>query len=393
MKILDISSFYSESGGGVRTYHREKLAYFSRQSNHHYTMIVAGPRNEEEEIQGQRIYRVRGFPVSRGGTYRQLWDLGAIRRIVRREQPDVIETGSAYLDGWLGLLAGIDQKIATVGFYHADFPDSYMAPAVRGLPRKVSDPFVGFWRRYVRLAYRPFKSTLVTSKYIEKKLRSYGLDNVVRIPLGVDCERFNPARRDESLRLLLGISKKEKMLLYAGRFSPEKGIEPLAEALARLGKRPGTKICIIGAGPLEGLLRDKTEMLESVKLLEYEKDPDRIAALYASADIFLSPGPYETFGLAALEALASGTPVVAPASGGAGELVSESNGGLLFKPHDGEDLAACVERLLAFDVAAIGRRGRRYAEQKRTWNRAFARMTGCYEEIIDETRTRYSIAA
>ncbi|MCP4603768.1 MAG: glycosyltransferase family 1 protein [Proteobacteria bacterium] len=393
MRICDISSFFSEQGGGVRTYHMEKLAYFSRHPEHDYIMIIAGPRGEVTDVDGGRIYRVRGIPVSKGAVYRQIIDLSAIRRIIKRERPDVIEIGSTYLDGWLGLAAGIGREIATVGFYHADFPDSYMAPAVAGFPKKVSERFVSFWRRYVRFAYRYFDATCVTSKYIEEKLDSYGLSNIVRIPLGVDCERFHPIRRNESLRSSLGIESNEKMLLYAGRLSTEKGIQQLIDSIVHVSGQHGIKTVIVGSGPLEQLVREKTAELVSVKLLGYEKDPKRLAALYASADIFLAPGPYETFGLSALEALASGVPVVAPSSGGTGELISESNGGLLFKPNDSNDLTRCIEELLQSDLKTIGQGGRRFAEQEHSWNQTFNRMVHLYEEIINEKRIGHTVAA
>ncbi len=393
MNICDISSFYSEKGGGVRTYHLEKLAYFAEHPEHRYTLIIAGARNEVEEVEGGRVYRVRGFPVSRDAVYRQLWDLRAIHRIINLEQPDVIEIGSAYLDGWLGLLASVGKQIATVGFYHADFPDSYIAPAVSGFPEGMSRPFVKFWREYVRFAYGAFEATCVTSKHIEKKLGTYGLANLIRIPLGVDLERFHPRRRSESLRQSLGVEAGDVLLFFAGRFSTEKGIEPLGEALTRICARPGIKVVLVGTGPLERFLCEKTEELANVTMLGYEDNPERLAALYASADIVLSPGPYETFGLSTLEALASGIPVVAPASGGAGELVAASQGGILFRPHDGKDLARCIDVLLTKDRRELGQRGRGFAEREHSWERTFNIMTNLYGDIVDEKRTRNSVAA
>jgi alpha-1,6-mannosyltransferase len=392
MKICDISSFYSDQGGGVRTYHLQKLAYFERHPEHEYLMIIAGPRNEVREVAGGRIYRVRGVSVSPKGGYRQLVDFPEIRRILRLERPDVIESGSAYLDCWLALAAGADWAPLFSGFYHADFPDSYMAPAVDGLPRAISKPFVDFWKRYVRFTYSRFDATCVTSRYIQSKLSGYGLRNTFLVPLGVDSEHFSPAKRDEDIRRQLGVREGEKLALYVGRFWSEKGIDVLTKAIPRLGAIEGLHVALVGDGTLEGQIKAAAAPFERVHVLGYVSDRDLLARIYASADLFLSPGPYETFGLSTVEALSSGVPVVAASTGGASESVGGSGAGMLFKAHDAGDFVRCVEVMLRADLEALGRRARRFVEESYSWDRTFQRMIAHYEELRHEKTARAAVA-
>lgn len=391
MKFCDISSFYSDLGGGVRTYHLQKLAYFERHPEHKYVMIIAGARNEVEQVAGGRIYRVRGVPVSKRGGYRQLTDFPEIRRVIHKERPDVIEVGSAYLDCWLALASGADWSPLLSGFYHADFPDSYMAPAVEGFPRAISKPFVDFWKRYVRFTYRRFDATCVTSRYIQKKLEGFGLDNTFLVPLGVDKDHYRPDKHDEEFRHQLGVKPGERLALYVGRFWSEKGIDVLTKAIPRLGAVDGLHVVLVGDGTLEGQVREASASFPRVHVLGYVSDRDRLARIYASSDLFLSPGPYETFGLSTVEALSSGLPTVAASTGGASESVGASGAGVLFKAHDEHDFVRCVEQMLASDLESSSRQARRFVVESYSWDRTFRRMVDHYQELRHEKAARATI--
>jgi len=291
MKICDISSFYSDTGGGVRTYHHRKLDFFSRHPEHEYRMLVSGPKNGVEETDGGRVYRVRGVPVSRTGDYRQIADFFEVGRILRQEKPDVVEVGSAYVDCWIARAGGQGCDPVFVGFYHADFPDTYMAPAVAGFPRVISRPFVDFWKRYVKHVYNHFDGTCVTSRYIEEKLADFGVTNTFRVPLGVDSELYNPSRRDPTFRESLGIEPHEKVVLFVGRFWSEKGIDVLAKGVRRLRNREGMHIVLVGGGTLEPQVRAAAGDSPRTHVLGFVDDPEKLARIYGSADLFLSPGP------------------------------------------------------------------------------------------------------
>src|SRR6202030_3637184 len=132
--------------------------------------------------------------------------------------------------------------------------------------------------------------------------------------------------------------------------------EKHVELLAGITALPGVRLVIVGAGPTEAALRQ--QMPDAVFL--GERRGDELAAIYASLDVFVHSGPYETFGQTLQEAAASGLPVVAPAAGGPLDLVENGVTGYLVPPGDRGALAGAVARLVADPRlrAAAGRAAR-----------------------------------
>ena len=120
---------------------------------------------------------------------------------------------------------------------------------------------------------------------------------------------------------------------------------------------------------------------------------DRLAATYASLDVFTHTGPHETFCQAAQEALASGIPVVAPAAGGLLDLVRPGGNGLLFAPGSAEELAECVRTL---QQPALRRRmgeGARRSVEGRTWEAVGQELVQHYRDVIAEAQSPHDRAA
>ena len=393
MKFCDISSFYSPLGGGVRTYHDRKIAFFNKHPEHEYVLVIAGRDNGIKAEGRCRVYSARGFPVTRDGAYRQIFDAVEVRRILQRERPDVIEVGSPYLDCWLAPPSKRASSAVVSGLYHADVPGTYVAPALHACPLPLAKPIISLSEWYVARAYGRFDVTLAASRHAEQQLRRYGLTNTCCLPLGVDTALFHPNRRDQRVRASLGVGPEETLLLFAGRFRAEKDIETLLCALRELSTRRGLKIALAGRGPLADLVRQTARQHAGISCLGFIDDPLRIAVLFASADIYLAPGRHETFGLAALEALSSGVPVAAAGSGGNAELVEDSEAGALFAPGSARDLIRAVEEIRKADRPALGRRARAFVEGRFSWDRTFEAMVTKYRELQDAKGIRRHFAA
>jgi alpha-1,6-mannosyltransferase len=153
------------------------------------------------------------------------------------------------------------------------------------------------------------------------------------------------------------------------------------EAIRRLDGRPRVRFALVGGGPQVDEVRSALSACRSTTVLDYVADQERLADVFAAADLYLAPGPHETFGLAVLEALASGLPVVAVDHGAAGEFVTDGGPGVLFRRGDGVDLAARIDGMLTEDLPALGRRARRFAETNYSWDHTFRRLVGRYEEL------------
>ena len=155
---------------------------------------------------------------------------------------------------------------------------------------------------------------------------------------GVDCVRFDPAKRSERVRTELA-PHGELLVGYIGRLAAEKRVD----LLAQVATLPGVRLVIVGSGPAEIAIR---RALPSAIFLG-QRGGEHLARIYASLDVFVHAGPHDTFGQTLQEAAASGLPVVAPAAGGPLDLVRDGVTGFLVRPGDAAALAAAVARLSA----------------------------------------------
>ncbi len=167
------------------------------------------------------------------------------------------------------------------------------------------------------------------------------------------------------------------MLLYAGRLAPEKNLDVLTNAYSQVKRYyPHTKLVIAGDGPLASKLMQEAPhgVIFTGKLSEEE-----LAVYYASGDIFTFPSTSETYGNVVLEAMASGLPVVAPMCGGIGENLQPGINGLDFRPHNSQDMAKAIIKLIEDEELQrqMRQNARRHAEG-RTWDHAFAPLLEGY---------------
>ena len=119
-----------------------------------------------------------------------------------------------------------------------------------------------------------------------------------------------------------------------------------------------------------------------VTWLPFVADREMVARLHACADVYVSPGAVETFGLSALEALASGVPVVSAAHGGGWELVQRSKAGVGYEPGSSGDATRALLDALTPDGGVRGALGRAYAEREHGWNTVLDRLFAVYREVL-----------
>jgi alpha-1,6-mannosyltransferase len=211
---------------------------------------------------------------------------------------------------------------------------------------------------------------------VVKQLQHQGLQNVVSVPLGVDLERFHPSRRLHALetRARFGLPD-GKLAMYVGRIAGEKDLNVLLRGWLQVEQRTGARLVIVGDGPARRSLAHGPGG-DRVIWLPFQHDRDGLADLYAAVNLYVAPGPAETFGLASLEALASGNPVLSVNQGGVADTVTRSGAG------DDEDLARAAERLLSDDLTRLGGIGRVYVERHHGWSTVFDRLFAVYRQVI-----------
>lgn len=165
-------------------------------------------------------------------------------------------------------------------------------------------------------------------------------------PRGVDINQFSPDRKSPEIRQQMieraGIPDTAVILLYAGRISPEKNISLLPEMMKLLAEdEKDYRLLVAGAGPKADWLREQTDKFLPGKIIQLgHLDKETLADYYANADVFVHPNPREPFGIAPLEAMASGAATVAPNAGGLLSYATDENMWLC-RP-EAEDFAEAV---------------------------------------------------
>jgi alpha-1,6-mannosyltransferase len=205
--------------------------------------------------------------------------------------------------------------------------------------------------------------------------------------MGVDVDDFDTARRSERGRRNLiaetGGDERTKFLLYAGRLSPEKNLPLLIEMIGRL--EGDFRLVVAGDGPLAGWLENEAKVRAPgrVRLLGHIGDRAKLLELYADCDAFIHPNPREPFGIAPLEAMAAGLPLVSPNAGGVLSYADETNAWLA-EPN-GESFAAAARAVINDPATRKDKLARaRWTARQYQWRVVTDSFFQLYDELIDQ---------
>ncbi len=367
MRIAQLANFVGPTSGGMKVV-IEQLGAGYIAAGHERIFVAPGRRDEIVETEQGIIVRVRSPRITR--QYRMIFTPWRALDVLKRFRPSSIEVS----DKWTLSPAGRWARRHSVGsvlFSHERLSDMLAMWARRSFG---VEALVGAMNR--RLA-KEFDSVVVTSRFAAEEFAGVGA-NLELVPLGVDLDTFHPsagAPVDD------GVLK----LCYVGRLSHEKSPQ-LAVATAVELHRRGVpiRLDLYGTGPdkaeLEALAGDAP-----VHFRGFVDGRDEVAKRFASADVSLSVCPAETFGLAVLEALGCGTPVVTANRGGARELVDASSGA--WGAPDPHSLADAVESLRPRLGPGLREAARARAEHY-SWGRAVDQMLALHQRLADEVPLR-----
>jgi glycosyltransferase involved in cell wall biosynthesis len=224
--------------------------------------------------------------------------------------------------------------------------------------------------------------------------------NIDIIPCGTDIRHFGSVDR-QAAREALGIDPQAKVVLYVGRFDPRKGIETLVRAV-RESKFYGDKDLklIIGGGSTpgnsDGRERDRIEgIVNELGMSKFISLPGRLSrevlpTYYGAADVCVVPSHYEPFGLVAVEAMASGTPVIASDVGGLQFTVVNENTGLLVPPQDVAAFSNAIDRILGNPQwrAQLGQSGNRRVMSKFSWDGVASQLDALYSQLLQPVKEK-----
>jgi len=258
---------------------------------------------------------------------------------------------------------GRNRTTARVGTFHSYFEQSAVYAALRGVLQ----------RQFVN---RLDGVTVVSPSVLRALSRYFELDARV-IPNGVDRHMFNP-----SVPRLARFTQDKRTLLFLGRFEPRNGLPFMLRAFVEVRRRiRDVRLIVVGTGPLQAVyrrmvpehLRDDVHF-EGAALLNRP-------SYYATADLFCSPISNASFGITLLEAMASGTPIVATDNVGYRDLLGPAEGVLV--PHEVHAFADAIVQMLSDDRICVAMRegGLRKADQY-SWPCVVTRLLDYFDEVL-----------
>jgi rhamnosyl/mannosyltransferase len=359
MNILHVYKDYYPVLGGIEN-HIKVLAEAQAAAGHQVTVLVCdpGPRTRIEDLNGVRVIKARRITTVASMPLSLSQPLA-----LARLRPDVAHIHSPYPLGevanWL-----LGRARATVITHHSD--------VVR--QREWLRLYGPLLRRVLRAADRIIATSL---RYIETSPWLAPLrEKCTVVPMGVDQHRFAPPAVpfDGS-----------PTLLFTGRLRYYKGLDTLLEALPAL---PGVRLVIVGDGPMRRELERLTDTLGLLDRVTFAGEvlDENLPGFHHAAHVFVLPANAraEAFGIAVLEAMASGLPCITTEVGtGTSWVVQDGVTGLVVPPRDPAVLAGAIQNLLADPArrAAMGRAGRARIEAEFTLERMVARVQAVYEEV------------
>lgn len=355
-----------------------RVLEFLAQEGHQALVIAPESQGGPSEFAGHRVKRVPALPLQ------SLLPIGLPVAVPTRKleylidgfAPDLLHLASPFALGAYSSRIARKLSIPTLSVYQTDlagFAKHYGFTAAHNTLRKI-----------VGKIHTSTSRTLAPSTAACADLRECGVENVHLWRRGVNTELFHPSKRSAQLRhSWQSDAPAEKMIVgYVGRLANEKRVHDLAI----IDRDPRFQLVIVGDGPAREKLQSELKDAIFTGFLGGEE----LAAAYASFDLFVHPGPNETFCQAVQEALSSGTPCIVPLTGGPADLVSHESTGYVIDTKNSALLLATVERFhLRSDKEAM-REMARYSVEERTWKRINNQLLAHYESVISANRAKSS---
>jgi len=295
--------------------------------------IVAPAYPSWDEADREKELRVPSLPFPPYPAIRfTLPMVGRVDRFLTRYKPDIVHVATEGPLGLVGRHWATKARVPLVTSFHTDFPrycHHYGVPHLEKL----------MWR-FLIWFHKAALLTQTPGDAIKEKLDGFGLKHVKVWGRGVDTELFTPTRRSSEWRRARDVADDTVVVLHVGRMAAEKNVETLAESWVMANRVLGDRalFLVAGEGPYAKRFVERVPWATSLGFLKQNE----LADVYANSDICVLPSHTETCGLVALEAMASGVPVIAADAGGFRESVRDGENGVLVPPFDASRYAESI---------------------------------------------------
>lgn len=342
MKVLILAFEYLPIVGGGSSYTHSLVTGLSKAAQ--VFLLTSGEKGEEIRRKNLLIRRFRTFNELYQGKGNLVTAVKILNQQIKDLEPDIIQTHHS-LETLIGKIANVN-----FGLPHIIVP--LKTPRYKQEHYKINAK----WSLYSFVNQDTENNEFVAlSRAYKNCLLSFGVspENINLIYPGIDCSFFKklpPGERD-LFRKKLGVSKSEILILVPTKIRKRKGLEFLTDSLAgfSFGSKK-IKLLITGLGERGVEEKQKTRIKKALFPLELlipqEFPPEQMPVLYNAADLTVFPSEAEGFGLAALEAISCGCPVVSAAVKGVNEIVQNEQNGLLVPFGNKQKLRNAIRKML-----------------------------------------------
>jgi len=349
LKILIASETYPPDMNGAAIF-TQRLGKELSKRGHNVLTIAPNYRYKDEmekDESGLNIFRVKSLSAKPIHPYFRITDMVGLRRKMKKKikefNPDIIHIQNHFLLGNTALKIAKSLNIPIIGTNHF-MPENllqYLPSLIHKKARKL------MWRHFKNV-YKKLDFITSPSFAAVKMVKDMGLANpMIVISNGVDLHKFKKHGKDKKLMAKYNIKDFEPLLLFVGRMERDKNIDLLLRAVKIALKHVKFKVLLVGHGKND---KDLVDMRNDLGLQERviftgRIDEDELERIYSLADIYLATGTAELQGIAVMEAMTTGLPVLAINAVALPELVFNGVNGYLFEK-DEKDLAQKIITIL-----------------------------------------------
>ncbi|BAT54987.1 Glycosyl transferase, group 1 [Nostoc sp. NIES-3756] len=296
-----------------------------------------------------------------------------------------------WLSSWVGMELKKRQPLVQVHTYHSLGAIKYNT--IADIPA-IASQRLAIEKTCLETVDRVVATSPQEQEHMETLVSQQG--RIDMIPCGTDIDNFGDIEQSVA-REKLGIAPDAKMVFYVGRFDPRKGIETLVRAVAGSSLRGEANLqLVIGGGSRpgqsDGIERDRiANIVDELGLTDCTTfagrlDHEILPYYYAAADVCVVPSHYEPFGLVAIEAMASNTPVVASDVGGLQFTVVPEVTGLLAPPQDEAAFAKAIDRIISNPSwrDKLGAAARKRVETTFSWDGVASQLSQLYTQLLTQ---------
>lgn len=345
------------------------LQMLNRMRHHGHEVIVFAPPTAPTHYEDIRVYPSWGprFPL-----YRELYcSMPTYMGVqgIRNFRPDLIHVMNPTFIGAVGTMMAQIGRVPLVASTHMDI-DYYVTQYAGAWGINTAWRYFRIWHNRAQLNLAPSQSTL-------EQLQRNGIQRTAHWSRGIDLTRFRRTTRNEALRMQLsGGHPDDLLILYVGRLSKEKNID----ALKPLTQLPGVRVALVGGGPQTA--RARQHFAGTNAYFAGVLQGEALIDAYNAADLFVFPSQSETFGLAPLEAMACGIPVVAPFVGGLRDTMRDGSNGIVYDHHNPDSLIAAVQLLQHNETLrhTLAHQAWAYAQHK-SWQGSMDQLIDYYQQV------------